>query len=626
MTFNPNTLTVPGNISVTTPFVPLGLVSVEAYGAVGDAYQILDGAANSGSNPTHLTSAGSHFKAFTGTKTVVVNGAGAVVNGLVTDLVTTGTFSTTGLIILGTAVSTTVSGATVSVGTDNTTAIQNALNDIKASSLTIANGLYLCGSALVIPGGKIIYGAGVANTPIGILGAGSLYSYQTDDVSGDPICGVGGSIAITSATQSGNVATYVFSGAAPAWMNAGYFNTGSIVTVSGMLAAGYNATGTVLSATTGSFTMVIETSGLGSSSQGGTCTSQSGKKYVAYNQQTGGNNLDGKTAIYNLNFLACNALTTVAWGVLFNNTVAVPGDITWEYDFHGCSFSGWIARHLMWANGVAYDGNCDLSGLFAADAFTTLPTSSPVIQKVTDVATGLSCQQTTYGKFHYEYNPTATAGLFSTWTFTGGYMENSLGIGDFTGSNYVFTGVHIERVTSTVNALIQNIPSTAGTAWISPELDTTMSVQTDFTGALIAPAGNQFAVINNAGYGRGFTQPYGSWTPTDASGGSLTFSGVSVNYSQIGNLMCVYGTLTFPSTGDTNNNLIDGLPVKAVNHPYATVPGSCWIAGLTDGSYVITSSANSTEFAIRDPDTSTRLTNAALSGLTIDFVLTYPTI
>ena len=55
----------------------------------------------------------------------------------------------------------------------------------------------------------------------------------------------------------------------------------------------------------------------------------------------------------------------------------------------------------------------------------------------------------------------------------------------------------------------------------------------------------------------------GTWTPIDISGASLTFTGVTANYTRIGRMVIASCTLTYPSTVNGANALIGGLPFTA---------------------------------------------------------------
>lgn len=61
-----------------------------------------------------------------------------------------------------------------------------------------------------------------------------------------------------------------------------------------------------------------------------------------------------------------------------------------------------------------------------------------------------------------------------------------------------------------------------------------------------------------------------TWTPSDNSGATLTFTSVSVRYIQIDSEVCVFGQLTYPSTASSSSVVIGGLPVTVPNQTYAT--------------------------------------------------------
>ncbi len=112
-----------------------------------------------------------------------------------------------------------------------------------------------------------------------------------------------------------------------------------------------------------------------------------------------------------------------------------------------------------------------------------------------------------------------------------------------------------------------------------------------------------------------------TYAPTDQSGATLTFTGVSVAYTKIGNIVYVYGTLTFPSNSDASSIAIS-LPVAVPNQAYAA------------GTFSMTNSGGSNPtFARPIPNTSTftltnlagsRYNNLTFSGVTITFAFFYP--
>lgn len=437
---------------------------VEAYGAVGDAYQVTNCSITSGQK--RLLSSGNSFILFTGTKAVVVNNAGAVLNELFTDLITTATFVSTGELLLANSAGATISsGGTATIGTDNTTHIQAALDDSAHGLIGIQNGLYLCTSSLTWPIGKQIYGAGTPTGNVfesGIMGPGSLYAHQAN-IATDPLAGVGGGTGVTSASQSGNTATYTLSGAVPSWMT-----VGCIVTVAGMTPSGYNFTNTVVSTGVGTFTMLVPSTGLGGSSVGGRAISNAGKRYVVVNA---GGTPENQTSTYNLNISACNNTTTIPWGCLWSDTGIEDGQ--WKYDFFNCYLTGFVGRHLMWQNANQYS-NCVYQGYWAADAFT-MPgglSNAGNVQTVNDVSCIFSQLQDAYGRIHYEYNLSGVTSTFSAWSVVCGTLQGGFAFGNFTGNSYAISAVHIEAFSAPAALFVDvaGSPATSTGAMISPDI------------------------------------------------------------------------------------------------------------------------------------------------------------
>lgn len=142
-------------------------------------------------------------------------------------------------------------------------------------------------------------------------------------------------------------------------------------------------------------------------------------------------------------------------------------------------------------------------------------------------------------------------------------------------------------------------------------------VQTPGAGGLKATA------AQIAAYTKTTLQTIGSWTPVDASGASLTFSSVSANYTQIGNIVFAYGELTYPATANGSVAIIGGLPVSIPNQPYAQ--GGC-IIGFRSSSVVLNGTytiQNTATFAFIT-GTSMLATNAQMTGVTITFNCIYP--
>lgn len=88
-----------------------------------------------------------------------------------------------------------------------------------------------------------------------------------------------------------------------------------------------------------------------------------------------------------------------------------------------------------------------------------------------------------------------------------------------------------------------------------------------FTGPIATSGAITSASINFGGSTLS-TYVTGAWTPTDQSGAGLTFTSVSGSYIQIGNIVCVQATLTFPNTANGSAIAISA-PVAVPNQTYA---------------------------------------------------------
>lgn len=93
------------------------------------------------------------------------------------------------------------------------------------------------------------------------------------------------------------------------------------------------------------------------------------------------------------------------------------------------------------------------------------------------------------------------------------------------------------------------------------------------------------------------------WTPTDGSGATLVFTSVNMKYTQVGNMVYVYGTLTYPTTLNSNPAVISGLPVNFPNQNYTTdLPfTNIFSSSATAGLVLLTgiSTVNTSTFQIK---------------------------
>jgi hypothetical protein len=111
-----------------------------------------------------------------------------------------------------------------------------------------------------------------------------------------------------------------------------------------------------------------------------------------------------------------------------------------------------------------------------------------------------------------------------------------------------------------------------------------------------------------------------SWTPVDASGAGLTFTSVNAQYTQIGNIVTAYGTLTYPSTTSATNAAMT-LPVAVPNQTYAAVFAA---AATPVGSGRGLLAVKNTTTAIFSPQSGGSVSNSSLSAGIISFFISYP--
>lgn len=115
----------------------------------------------------------------------------------------------------------------------------------------------------------------------------------------------------------------------------------------------------------------------------------------------------------------------------------------------------------------------------------------------------------------------------------------------------------------------------------------------------------------------------GTWTPTDASGGSLTFTGTSGNcyYTRTGNLVTCVFSVTYPTTLDTNSARISGLPFTSKSSTNAIAGGQ--LSFTNYGSFLsILIDTGGTAFYFWNSSGSL-VTNATCSGKTFRAVIQY---
>jgi hypothetical protein len=111
-----------------------------------------------------------------------------------------------------------------------------------------------------------------------------------------------------------------------------------------------------------------------------------------------------------------------------------------------------------------------------------------------------------------------------------------------------------------------------------------------------------------------------SWTPTDQSGASLTFTSVNAQYTRIGNIVFAYGALTYPSTTSPSNASIS-LPVAVPNQSYAVVFSNKIGNNVQQ---VLKTVQNTTTATVILNNTGAAVTNSTLSASVLNMFISYP--
>ena len=114
----------------------------------------------------------------------------------------------------------------------------------------------------------------------------------------------------------------------------------------------------------------------------------------------------------------------------------------------------------------------------------------------------------------------------------------------------------------------------------------------------------------------------GSWTPTDASGAGLTFTGLDAEYNVVGNLVFAFGRLTYPGTADGSAATVEGLPFTIANRRAAQSPSVIGVAGLSQ-LIILDGNRGTTSFGIYKPSGFSTISNETLSVANIVFTYIY---
>lgn len=175
-------------------------------------------------------------------------------------------------------------------------------------------------------------------------------------------------------------------------------------------------------------------------------------------------------------------------------------------------------------------------------------------------------------------------------------------------------GVPLGTTTSTAGNLLVG----QGANWLTKALTGDASLAS--TGVITVTKTNGTAL---SGLATATFVAHTSWTPADGSGAALTFTGVSANYERHGNMVFCYFSLTYPATADGSSAILSGFPVAVPNQPYAQTTAQLHVSGGTN-AVLLTMIQNTSTARLLVSGTGAALTNANLTGLTINGLITYP--
>lgn len=328
----------------------------------------------------------------------------------------------------------------------------------------------------------------------------------------------------------------------------------------------------------------------------------------------------------------------VASTATFANTYAVS---TILYASSSNAVSGLAAAQ----NGVLVSGNTNIPVMLAGPGATgrvlqsnaaaapswstsTFPSTggaagNVLISDGTNYIASTSLWPNTVGSAGTILRSNGTSNAYSTSTFADTYAASTILYSN--GANTV-TGL----ATANNGVLVTN---GSGVPSISTTLPTGLAMQTPASLTLTNATG--LPISGTTGYGTGVATALasatnisggiavitsGTWTPTDASGASLTFSTAVGEYLRIGNLVIATGQVNYPATADGSNAVIGGLPVNV---------GAG--LGARGGNPVYTSVAT-VKFAVPNNSAATfglyaaagtAITNATMTGAQLNFQIIY---
>lgn len=162
--------------------------------------------------------------------------------------------------------------------------------------------------------------------------------------------------------------------------------------------------------------------------------------------------------------------------------------------------------------------------------------------------------------------------------------------------------------------------TTAGTCLQGNGTAATVTTNANLTGP-ITSSGNATAIASQAGTGSTFAMEVdGTWTPTDASGATLTLTNPAGFYRKIGKTVLVWGIVTYPVTASAVQATLGSLPFTSSNTSTNGFPS---ITVFTAGAATGFVNKNATTFGFGANGVA--VNNSVISAGTVYFSGTYPT-
>lgn len=118
------------------------------------------------------------------------------------------------------------------------------------------------------------------------------------------------------------------------------------------------------------------------------------------------------------------------------------------------------------------------------------------------------------------------------------------------------------------------------------------------------------------------SQLEGPWTPIDASGAGLTFAAATGWWVRQGNMVTLFGQVTYPATASGIAAVIGGFPFAVKDALYARSGGVLTLSSSATARRLYPASNGTTAPILNDA--SAPISNAACSGSILGFQITYP--